>query len=83
MFSVDLVRVLGIFPVLEFVLVVAIVPVRVVAMVPSLVVGITPDLARVVVDTARTIIIVQEIDVTLFIVFAPGDLKYQGYRGQL
>jgi hypothetical protein len=74
------VRMVGIFPALEIksVLVVGIMPVRVVEMVPVLVVGITPDLARVVADTASTNIIVQEIDVTLFIVFAPSDLKYQG-----
>ena len=63
-------RVVGIVPVLEvkMVLVVGIVPIRVVGMLPDLVVGMIPDLANVGADTARIIIIVQDIDRTFFIV---------------
>ena len=44
------------------------VPDLVTGMVPDLVTGMVPDLARVEAETARTNIIVQEIDVTFFIV---------------
>jgi hypothetical protein len=56
------------------VLVVEIVPIRVVGIVPPLVVEMVPDLvvemvpAREVTDTARTNVIVQEIDASFFIV---------------
>ena len=74
-------------PELEFrsVLVVGIVPVRVVGTTPDLVVEIIPDLvveivpARHVAETARTNVIVHDIDASFFIVLLLVTQKYQGY----
>jgi len=73
-------------PELEFrpVLVVEIMPVRVVEIVPALVVEIVPDLvvemvpARDVAEMARINVIVQEIDISFFIVLLLV-IQYQGY----
>ena len=88
MFRVDLVRVVGMIPELEFrpVRVVEIVPVRVVEIIPGLVVEIVPDLvvemvpARDVAETARTNVIEHEIDASFFIVLL---LVTQNIRGSV
>lgn len=83
----DLVRIVGVIPEVELrlVLVVEIVPIRVVGIIPALVVEMVPDLvveivpAREGTDTARTNVIVQEIDASFFIVLLLVTQKYQGY----
>ena len=85
-FGFDLLCAVGMIPELEFraVLVVGIVPVRVVGITPDLVVEIIPDLvvemvpARHVAETARTNVIVLEIDASFFIVLL---LVTQNIRG--
>lgn len=86
-FGVDLVCAVGMIPELVFrpVRVVGIVPVRVVGIKPDLVVEIVPDLvvemvpASDVAETARTNVIVHEIDASFFIVL----LLVNTYQGSV